>query len=67
MNEFLNYSYTAGDCSGYYGTDIVTIIDTPISANFKFLLADEESDFNFDESTSGIMGLSNSDDYTNLF
>ncbi|CAD8064409.1 unnamed protein product [Paramecium primaurelia] len=67
FNQTYTQKYGQGECQGSFGQDLISISDTPINTNLTFLLANQVSDLFLQKTTSGIMGLSNWDQYNNIF
>ncbi|CAK73809.1 unnamed protein product (macronuclear) [Paramecium tetraurelia] len=67
FNQTYTQTYGQGECSGQFGQELFSIADTPINTNLTFLLANQVSNLSLQKTTSGIMGLSNWDEHTNIF
>ncbi|KAM3129986.1 hypothetical protein pb186bvf_017882 [Paramecium bursaria] len=67
LDIYYKQQYGEGECSGIDGNDYVTVVNTNMSSQMEFLLVNSASGFNFPPSVSGLMGLSNWDQYVNIF
>lgn len=66
-NQTYNASYGEGGCDGILGTDYVGIVGTPINTTYQMSFVYQESGFADTNVMDGIMGLTNWNQYTNLF